>query len=54
MKGTLFILPTVIAEETHREVIPASVVNAARDIHFYLCENIRTARRFVSSLKVHD
>lgn len=54
MKGTLYILPTIIADDTQLEVIPRSVVDAIRDIRFYLCENARTARRFVSSLKVHN
>jgi 16S rRNA (cytidine1402-2'-O)-methyltransferase len=54
MKGTLYILPTILAEETQREVIPLSVVNVIKATQYFLCENIRTARRFVSSLKVHD
>lgn len=54
MKGNLFILPTILADGTQHEVIPISVANAIKNIHYYLCENIRTARRYVSSLKVHE
>lgn len=54
MKGTLYILPTIVAEETQLDVIPRSVVNAIKDTRYFLCENVRTARRYVSSLKVHD
>jgi 16S rRNA (cytidine1402-2'-O)-methyltransferase len=54
MKGQLFIIPTILAADTQRQVIPSSVTDAIRGIHYYLCENIRTARRYISSLKIHD
>ena len=53
MKGKLFLLPTIIADETQHEVIPNSVKESIRSLSYFLCENVRTARRFVSSLKVH-
>ena len=53
-KGELFLLPTILAEETHQEVIPLSVKDAIKSLQFFLCEDVRTARRFISSLKVHD
>jgi 16S rRNA (cytidine1402-2'-O)-methyltransferase len=34
-------------------VLPSSVIDRIKVIHYFLCENIRTARRFVSSLKIH-
>ena len=53
-KGKLFLLPTILAEGTQLEVIPLSVKDAIKNIRFFLCEDVRTARRFISSLKVHD
>jgi 16S rRNA (cytidine1402-2'-O)-methyltransferase len=54
MKGKLFLLPTILADETQQEVIPASVKETIRSLSCFLCENVRTARRYVSSLKVHN
>jgi 16S rRNA (cytidine1402-2'-O)-methyltransferase len=53
MKGKLFLLPTILADETQLEVIPASVKETIKSLSHFLCENVRTARRYVSSLKVH-
>jgi 16S rRNA (cytidine1402-2'-O)-methyltransferase len=54
MKGKLFLLPTIIADETQQNVIPPSVKETIKGLTFFLCENIRSARRYVSSLKVHS
>jgi 16S rRNA (cytidine1402-2'-O)-methyltransferase len=54
MKGKLILLPTVLADETQHEVIPHSVKESIKSLSYFLCENLRTARRFVSSLKVHS
>lgn len=47
-------LPTLLAEGTQEEVLPPHVKVSIRSIRYFLCENLRTARRFISSLKVHD
>lgn len=52
--GKLFLLPTPIAEETHFVVLTPQVKNELTNIRFFLAENIRTARRYLSSLKVYD
>jgi len=54
MKGKLFLLPTILADETQQAVIPILVIESVKTIRYFLCENVRTARRYVSSLKVHD
>ena len=54
MKGKLFLLPTILAADTQHTTIPSSVTEAIKGIHYFLCENVRTARRYVSSLKIHD
>ena len=53
-KGTLFLIPTIIAEDTVQVVIPQQVLMALKDIRFFLAENPRTARRYLSSLKIYD
>jgi 16S rRNA (cytidine1402-2'-O)-methyltransferase len=52
--GTLYLIPNIIAEGTQHEVIPASVKNALSHIQYFLAEDIRTARRYLSSLKIYD
>ncbi len=51
--GKLFLIPTVIADETQQAVIPASVTNTLKDIQHFLAEDVRTARRYLSSLKIY-
>jgi 16S rRNA (cytidine1402-2'-O)-methyltransferase len=53
-KGKLFLIPTIIAEDTQQAVIPASVVDALKKIDHFLAEDIRTARRYLSSLKIYE
>lgn len=51
-KGTLYLIPTTIADETAGQVIPAHVTDNIRHIRHFLAEDIRTARRYLSRLKV--
>lgn len=51
--GELYMIPTVIADNTTALVTPPVVLQSIEKIRHFLCEEIRTARRFVSSLKVH-
>jgi 16S rRNA (cytidine1402-2'-O)-methyltransferase len=51
--GKLFLIPNVISEETQSAVIPDHVTGALSDINHFLVEDIRTARRFLSSLKIY-
>jgi 16S rRNA (cytidine1402-2'-O)-methyltransferase len=52
--GKLFLIPTVIAENTQEAVIPASVRRELSTIQHFLAEDIRTARRYLSSLKIYS
>lgn len=54
MKGKLYLIPTIIAEETQAGVIPSQVRNVLPGIQHFLAEEIRTARRYLSSLKVYE
>lgn len=52
--GKVFLIPNVIAEHSQATVIPQHVLNALPGIRYFLVEDIRTARRFLSSLKVYS
>lgn len=52
MPGKLFLIPNVIADATQENVIPHSVKETLRSLRFFLVEDVRTARRYLSSLKV--
>lgn len=53
-QGKLYLIPTVIAEGTHEVVIPSSVKSELANIQYFLAEDIRTARRYLSSLKIYS
>ena len=53
-KGNLFLIPTAIADETQQIIMPPQVTDRLPDIRFFLAENIRTARRYLSSLKLYE
>ena len=51
-KGKLILIPIVISEGTQDLVISEHVKSTIKDLDCFLVENIRTARRFISSLKL--
>lgn len=53
-KGTLYLIPTVISEEASLDVIPTHVRSVLPGIQHFLVEEPRTARRFLSSLKIYS
>ncbi len=52
-KGNLYLIPNVIADHTADQVIHPFVKEQLKAIQFFLAEDIRTARRFLSSLKIY-
>jgi 16S rRNA (cytidine1402-2'-O)-methyltransferase len=52
-KGKLYLIPNVISEETQSSVIPSQVKEILPSINHFLVEDIRTARRYLSSLKIY-
>ena len=52
--GKLYLIPNVIADNTQDAVITAQVKSVLPGITYFLAEDIRTARRFLSSLKIYD
>jgi len=53
-KGKLYLIPNVISEATQEKVIPAMVREVLPGISNFLAEDIRTARRFLSSIKIYS
>ncbi|MDQ3534417.1 MAG: SAM-dependent methyltransferase [Bacteroidota bacterium] len=50
--GNVFLIPSVISDNTAQNVICPQVKQVVMNTQYYLVENIRTARRFISSLKL--
>ncbi len=50
-KGKLYLIPNVIAEDSTK-VIPSHVQEVLQSLNYFLVENLRTARRYISSLKL--
>jgi 16S rRNA (cytidine1402-2'-O)-methyltransferase len=48
----LFLIPCPIAENTSSEVLSPAILAAIQQTKHYLVENVRTARRFISELKL--
>lgn len=51
-QGKLFLIPNVLAENTAEEVITPQVREVIAHTKVFLVENLRTARRYISSLKL--
>ena len=51
-QGKLFLIPNVLAENTAMEVISPQVREVIAHTNYFLVENLRTARRYISSLKL--
>ncbi len=50
-KGKLYVIPTVIADQSHDKVILPEVKEIIKRLDYFLVENVRTSRRFISALK---
>lgn len=53
-KGKLYLIPNVIADGTQRSVIAPQVYQVLPTVANFLVEDLRNARRFLSSLKTYD
>jgi 16S rRNA (cytidine1402-2'-O)-methyltransferase len=51
-KGKLFLIPNVLAENTAQHIISPQIKEVISNTKVYLVENLRTARRYISSLKL--
>jgi 16S rRNA (cytidine1402-2'-O)-methyltransferase len=52
-KGKLILIPNVIAAETQDSVLSFQIRNALPAVKHFLAEDVRTARRFLSSLQIY-
>ncbi len=50
--GKLYLIPSVLAEGTAHQVITPQVKEIITNTSFFLVENLRTARRYISSLQL--
>lgn len=53
-KGVLFLIPTTISDNTTGDVLSDSVKDELKSIRHFFVENVRSARRFLSSLKIYE
>ncbi|MGV3640333.1 MAG: SAM-dependent methyltransferase [Adhaeribacter sp.] len=49
-KGSLYLIPSVLAEDTAAAVIPAQVRSCVAALSYFLVENARTARRYIKTV----
>jgi 16S rRNA (cytidine1402-2'-O)-methyltransferase len=52
--GTLYLIPAVIADGTQEQVIALQVREVLKTLRFFLAEDVRTARRYFSSMKIFE
>lgn len=50
--GKLYLIPNVISDGSEHAVIPVHVKEVISDLKFFLVENVRTTRRYISSLRL--
>ncbi|MDX5421508.1 MAG: SAM-dependent methyltransferase [Hymenobacteraceae bacterium] len=48
--GTLYLIPTILAEGTQDQVISPQVKDTVSNLTYFIVENLRTARRYVKSI----
>lgn len=48
----LYLIPTPLADNTSNVVLPSQVPDSVKDLEVFFAEELRTARRFISSLRV--
>ncbi len=51
-RSTLFLIPTVLAEGTAAAVLSPQVLDVIANLDYFFAEELRTARRFVSGLRL--
>ncbi len=50
---TLFLIPTILAPDTQESVLPPQIKEVVSELNVFFVEELRTARRFISSLKLN-
>lgn len=49
--GTLYLIPCTLGDTPFEQVLPRHVINIARTLHYYVVEQAKTTRQFLSALK---
>ncbi|MCF0073135.1 SAM-dependent methyltransferase [Dyadobacter sp. CY261] len=49
---SLYLIPTILAEGTQNHVLPPQIKDAVQHLDVFFVENVRTARRFITSLRL--
>src|SRR5210317_1797568 len=52
--GKLFLIPTPISDADPGTVLPEMLIRTIQDLNTFFVENIRTARRFLSSMGIRN
>ena len=54
LKGKLYLIPNLLGEGKPEDFIPGVVLSIVKDIRYFIVEDIRTARRFLSKIRIHS
>lgn len=49
--GTLYLIPCTLGDTPAEQVLPQHVIDIARSLQYYVVEQLKTARQFLSALK---
>ncbi|WP_304232320.1 SAM-dependent methyltransferase [Jiulongibacter sediminis] len=52
MNFKLYLIPTILAPETQDKTLSPQVIEKIKELNIFFVENLKTARRFISSLKL--
>ena len=52
MTGKIYLIPSIISPDTQQQVLPQYLMEIILGTDYFLVENIRTSRRFISSLNL--
>jgi 16S rRNA (cytidine1402-2'-O)-methyltransferase len=49
---SIYLIPTFLAPDTKTDVLPEGLVEKVKELNVFFVENVKTARRFISALKI--
>lgn len=49
---TIFLIPTILAPDTQNDVLSPQIIEVVKNLNVFFVEDLRSARRFISSLKI--
>lgn len=48
----LYLIPTILADDTQQKVLSPQILSTIQNLNVFFVENVRTARRFISGLRL--